>query len=200
MNECDVDRWLEWVDNALSHGVKSRHSAFHLMTLATMDAGHIPQQRTVVLRKNDMTRRTVMFHTNIKSPKIAEIHNNPNISLLFYDPGPNVQLRFSAVAHVHHGDDLAKARWQATRPFSRKCYATLTPTSSALPEPGDGLPAAIQKREMTAEEDACAEANFAVVVCNYHALDVVMLQSIGHRRLLFTWDKYGQRHNEWLVP
>ncbi len=55
-------------------------------------------------------------------------------------------------------------------------------------------------RPMTDEETRLAYEHFAVVVCRYHTLEVLMLASGGHRRVRFDWDEHGEVSHRWLVP
>ena len=82
-----IDQWANLVLAA-----KNRHHPWHTPTLANVGDG-IAQIRTVVLRSADSESRVVSCHTDSRSPKIAQLEADPNLSWHFYDRDAKVQLR-----------------------------------------------------------------------------------------------------------
>ena len=70
--------------------------------------------RTVVLRHVDPGLRQLVFHTDRRSPKLAQLARRPQGAWLFYDPIERVQLRITGPTTIHTEDACADARWQAT--------------------------------------------------------------------------------------
>lgn len=70
-------QFKEWYDAAEQAGMKEPNA----MVLATVDANHRPNTRTVLLKAFD--ERGFVFFTNYKSQKATEIDNNPEVAIQF---------------------------------------------------------------------------------------------------------------------
>eukprot|EP01048_Picozoa_sp_COSAG05_P024953 COSAG05_NODE_6118_length_1019_cov_1.235870_1_plen_116_part_10 len=101
------DEFLSCADHLLSLGVKDSNHAFHQGVFATAQESLI-QQRYVVLRRWVLARRSLIFHTDIRSPKVKAIQQNPKTSFIFYSKTDRLQLRFECVSHVHHHNRLSR--------------------------------------------------------------------------------------------
>ena len=95
----------------LHEGVRDFRHPFHKATLTTVADGR-PHGRIVILREFSEEDRTLICHCDARSPKVLEIGNNPNVSLLFYNPKKWLQLRLSGTASVHTDDDTAESQWE----------------------------------------------------------------------------------------
>lgn len=174
----------------LHHGVTRAKHAFHTLSLATVGLDGLPKCRTVVLRHVDEAARALWFHTDNRSPKFGELMRQPAATLLFYDAQAGLQVRAEASVVLHHGDDAARARWTASRPGSRLCYAARVGSSLRVPEP----PAAPTTDEGGFEHFACAE-------CRVRRLEWLDLDHAGHLRAEFLYDADGRRVDAaWLAP
>lgn len=162
---------------------------FHLPALASVNEIDGVTVRTVVLRKVDPEARTLVFHTDRRSSKFADLLQDPTIACLFYEPKERLQLRVHARATLHTQDAIAHEQWVAASPNTRSMYRTaLVPGSvvdrlqvSPAPQVGDG------------------RDNFAVVVGHIETIDWLYLHPDAHRRARFTWPE-GKRTCEWLAP
>jgi pyridoxamine 5'-phosphate oxidase len=172
----------------LTAAVESARHPFHLLTLATIDPDGLPQIRTVVLRRFDDVaddgRACVWFHTDSRSPKLAQIVRNPAVGLHWYDIERRVQVRVAAGAVVHHGDSIAREAWGRARPMSRACYGGVLPPG----EPLDSFPPA---PPVPHDDDLAGFAHFAAVGCRFDSLELLELASGGHRRLRLRLDPAG---------
>jgi hypothetical protein len=171
--------WRRLADD-LTAAVESARHPFHLLTLATIGLDAAPQIRTVVLRRFDEStgggQACVWFHTDSRSPKLAQIGHRPAVALHWYDIARRLQLRVSARAVVHHLDAVARAAWSRARPMSRACYGSPSPPG----EPLESFPAAPPVPE---EDSPAGFAHFAAVGCLFDSLELLELASGGHRRL-----------------
>ena len=165
----------------LGDGVASARAPFHTPSLATFgDQG--PEQRTVVLRIADASRRMLGCHTDARSPKIRQALANPRSSWLFYDRDRKLQLRLLGRLTVHTDDALADRRWADSRAMSRACYNTRLVPGTAVPEPPEA-PAEIVRTV----QDRAARAHFAVLSCEVSQLYWLCLDGRGHRRACLDW-------------
>ena len=189
----DLDGSLVEAWRLLEEGVTDRHSPCHTPSLGTLDAEGLPTVRTVVLRAVEQEARLLRFHTDLRSHKVAEIAAQPMVALHAYHPDRKIQLRLTGPALVHHGDEVARDAWQASRSFSRLCYGV---------EPGPG--AVIEAPwDWCQGEDGSVEAesfqNFGAVLVKVESLEWLYLAARGHRRALFDW-RSGALSQSWLVP
>lgn len=192
---------LERVFNLLAHGVKNRHDAFHTAVLATVNQQNLPEARTVVFRRFERELRFALFcHVDRRSPKAAEIENNPQVSWLFYHSPERIQLRCRGTAVIHTNDETADAQWQSSQLFSRRCYCGAAPGTPA-DTPSSGLPEFLENRSPTLEEtEEMGRQNFAVIETAISEMDVYELNVRGHRRSLFVFNENGEIELRWLTP
>jgi hypothetical protein len=173
----------------LARGVADRRSAFHTPTLATIGRDGAPRARTLVLRGFDAPTRTLRLHTDARSAKPAELVRDPRCCLHVYDAGQQVQLRLDCVAQVHREDALAEAAWDASRPFSRMCYAI---------EPAPGTP--LDAPPEAPRDSEAGRPHFAVLALRFDRLEWLWLAAEGHRRARLAWTPDGTPEATWLSP
>ncbi|WP_336489950.1 pyridoxamine 5'-phosphate oxidase family protein [Methylobacterium nigriterrae] len=177
----------------LAEGVGRAGSAFHLPSLATVDAAGRPRVRTVVLRAAERAAGTLRVHCDRRSGKAAEIAARGFCALHAYDPGSAVQIRVEGRASLHAADAVAEAAWAESRPMSRACYGiapgpgTALPRASAyaLPDPDGAL--------------GLGRPNFCAILVQAECLDLLYLDRRGHRRAGWTRGEEGWT-GRWLVP
>jgi hypothetical protein len=87
----------------LERGVTERaHPARH-PTLATVGP-HGPEARTLVLRAADRAAARLELHTDLTSPKMAQIGADPRVALHVWVPEDRLQIRMRATVEVLPGD------------------------------------------------------------------------------------------------
>ena len=172
----------------LERGVKDRKSAFHTPSVATITTAGHPTIRTVVLRGCDTNAKTLRFHTDTRSGKIAELTENPNAAMHFYDAGAKIQLRRTVKLETLSGDAYDTA-WAATRPMSRECYQVTQSPGSSIDEP--------YQVAFDADATRDGEDHFVPVAAHVYQMEWLYLAARGHRRALFDFAADTQN---WLVP
>jgi pyridoxamine 5'-phosphate oxidase len=164
-------------------GLQSVSHPFHVMAVATVDADGVPDARTLVLRGFDPVGRELRFHTDARAPKLDHLRTQPRVTLLFYDDSVRLQVRIPAMATIHREDGTAAAAWGSSAEQTRDPYA-------AADGPGVELewdaPSAYPPTPQV--DDPVAFGNFVLVTCRFDAMDVLELNSAGHRRVVFAWD------------
>ena len=161
----------------LAKAAKSRKSPMHTPVVATTDA----DARVMVLRAWDREARTLRFHTDARSPKVAAMRADGRVGVLFYDAPQKVQIRCRGTASVEQEGARADAAWGAASAFARRCYMGAGPGSEAA-EPTSGLPASVEGHEPTAQDLLPARENFAIVLVQVASADWLYLAHTGHRR------------------
>jgi hypothetical protein len=167
----------------LIRGVHDRHSPARHPTLATVSSEGLPQARTVVLRKADRTNGRLEIHTNLFSPKVAELKATPVAALHVWDSGSRLQIRVQADAVIALGDDVAET-WSRVPERSRTAYSRSSVPGSLIPE-------------ATAYEPTPDAAAFAVVHLDIRLMDLLHLGP-QHRRAQFVRD--GGWVGHWVTP
>lgn len=181
-------------------GGRSFRAPFHSGTLGTIGEDG-PNLRTVILRGADGPSRRIWCHTDIRSPKIVELRADDRIGWTFYDAPTRLQFRAWGRAIIHHGDDTARARWQATVLNSRRIYHAVAPPSSISPVATGGLPPELDDERWNAAYSERGEANFVALETVITRLEALYLHHAGHRRASFRYDGGGTRTAaDWLIP
>jgi pyridoxamine 5'-phosphate oxidase len=196
LKSVEADTWT-----LLSRAVEDRGSGWRLPVVASRsDAG--VRQRTMVLRAVDVAQRTMLVHTDVRSPKVTQIRADDRVSMLFYDSVLAVQLSVTATASIHTTDGLADDLWQASHPLSLKyClgpYAPGTPVAA----PTVNMPEDWIDRTPTHESLNDARRNFAVVAFAVRNIDWLSLSRAGNLRAIFeyTIDHPESVNRQWLAP
>jgi hypothetical protein len=180
----------------LVHGQRQRQHSFHQGVLATMSARG-PAARYVVLRGVDRERGVLAFHTDARSPKLAEIQAMPKVSWCFH--GQHVQLRLRGTASIHRNDAPADNAWQLCSNAMRRAYLAEQPPGSRCDGPVAGAYSAEDGAPLRPDQVERARANFALVQVRLVELDWLHLAASGHRRAGFL--REGERWlQEWRLP
>jgi pyridoxine/pyridoxamine 5'-phosphate oxidase len=172
----------------LFKAARSRHGGFHTPAVASLGPDGMPQVRTVVLRNAARDRAELTFHTDRRSPKVAQLKSQPRVQWLFYDAQARTQLRVDAIADIISEGPVKEARWEASHPMSRECYRVALPPSSQVDRP-ESIPAPLPN----------GHEHFCVVHTRVIAIDWLYLHHQGHRRARFEYNDAGI-HATWLVP
>jgi pyridoxamine 5'-phosphate oxidase len=181
----------------LARGTADRRSAFHTPSIASIGLDGAPTQRTMILRKADSQARTLRFHTDIRSAKIAESQQNPRVSILGYSVSDKIQLRLSGVAHIEKHSELADNVWANMRDQSRVGYAQQDMPGKAIDAPDMTVPPI----ELRADEPLAeiAREHFCLFIVEINCIDWVYLNVSGNRRAQFSWSN-GNLTSRWLAP
>ena len=186
----DLDAILPAAFRLFSRGVADRRSAFHTPTIATIAHG-LPALRTVVLRGFDPVLRTLTFHTDVRSAKVAALIANPMAALHAYDAGQKIQIRATGPVTLHEADDAADGAWERSSPPARRTYAILPAPGTAIASPADA--------DLDGQDLAATRAVFRRADLTITHLEWLYLAATGHRRARFTWTD-DALSSTWLVP
>jgi pyridoxamine 5'-phosphate oxidase len=178
MEELKIALKLLWdeVDLALS---EPKHP-WHLPSLSTISESG-PQQRTVVLRDVTLATQSLVFFTDYRSAKVAEITKDNRASVLLYHPQKKWQLRLQGPIKLHY-QNAVSSKYFNTIPVHR-----LGDYESAL-SPGSSLMAKTESLKGSAPE------HFAVLEFKTMSLDFLRLLPDGHLRLAARYSNEGKRN------
>lgn len=171
--------------------VADRRAAFRLASLATTGADGWPDSRTVVLRQADRAARTVRFHTDRRSPKVAALAADPRCTMVFYDHAAKVQVRLKGRAALPGADAPAAALWRDLPAASRAPYAQAAAPSAPIrtPDAAEGSAPA---------DETVGFANFISVLVHIESIDWLFLCARRHCRALICYEPSASR--TWLAP
>ena len=151
------------------------------LVLATVGDGEA-QARSVVLREVDAAARELIFFTDARSAKVAQIEAQPIGTLLCWSSRIGWQLRMRVTLQLQSSGLQVSSRWARLK---------LTPAAQDYLSP---LPPGSPVAERYAPERA-SRNHFAVVTARVLSIDWLELHADGHRRAYF-----GPDGAMWLQP
>ena len=190
---------FEDIKKNLIIGVKDRKHTFHTPVFCNIGNQKGIESRVVVLREFDSNNMMLNFHTDIRSPKIADLMQNNNSLFVFYDQKLKVQLRIKTISSINNQNIITEKMWERTKLVSRKCYLTQKPPSSVTSLPEDGIDDNLKGKEPTLEESEKGYKNFTVVQNQIYQIDWLYLAASGHRRLKIIL-KDSAPSFDWIIP
>ena len=189
---------LELIFNMIDRGVKEGKDDFHTMVFSNLRHDKV-ESRCVVLRDFNKENKTLVFNSDVRSPKVNAIQKNPETQCLFYHFKDKTQLRISTYSTVHINDDIHSKFWDNTAISSRKCYLTKYAPSQTIEIMDDGLPDHLFGKIPTLEESEAGKINFAVIMNQILSIDWLYLSSKGHQRARYDFSGKSLK-KEWLAP
>ena len=164
----------------LARATHVRGHAWRVLALATVD-GARAAARNVVLREVRADHRQLVFYSDSRAPKVAQLSAHPLGSLLAWSTALRWQLRLEVSLSVADSGPDVSSRWAQVQrsPGAQDYLANASP----------GTPVDCYGSECG------AQPHFAVVTAHVTAIDWLELHAQGHRRARF--DEQGAR---WLAP
>ncbi|RAP31857.1 hypothetical protein DID75_05750 [Candidatus Marinamargulisbacteria bacterium SCGC AG-410-N11] len=185
----DSTEILNEVNKLMDIGVDSSRHPFHQCYFASHNKSDI-ELRTVVLRRWNLNRRSIIFHTDIRSPKVEQVRSNPSTSLLFYSKEDLLQVRFKAKSHIHTNNRLSAFMFSKTTKNQQQCYKSINAPSTKISKENH-LSGANLKNPIN---------NFSVCVSNFNQMEVLFLNHKKHIRILYEWDRFNKQRHSFLNP
>lgn len=164
--------------------------------------------RTVVLREVDADARLLVFYTDSRARKVAQIRAQPQATLLAWCPSLGWQLRLRARLAVDTGGLAVSSRWAQLKmhPAAQDYLSPLPPGTAlpvqhgtATPPPDGGAPPPPPEAAPPHDghaPDRSSREHFAVVFATVEQIDWLELHPEGHRRAGFSAEGRGL----WLTP
>lgn len=169
LDQLDAKLWTE-----LSRARHAKGHGWRTPVLATLDQQHLPQVRTVVLRDSDRQARRFTIYSDRRSPKVAELRDQPRCSLLFWCPRRRWQLRVNGEAQIDTTSEAVSAVWSNLQHSpAAGDYLTVHP-------PGSLLTAATTTDAVRDSHALC------LITVSAISMDWLALRRSGHQRALIT--------------
>ena len=175
------------ISKQLRLGANDSRHPFRFVNLCTLD-GNQPDSRYVVLRefKEDLA---LLFYTDSRSEKVAQINKNPNASLLFYHPEERCQVKVSGKANIVTNTEILKEHWNNVQTEAKKGYQSVLAPKTAVSQPEEGW----------AQELEYQSKYFSIIKVQAEQIECLQLDGEGHLRISFN-KKQEDWHPTWLVP
>ncbi|MEL4069972.1 pyridoxamine 5'-phosphate oxidase family protein [Ochrobactrum sp. GPK 3] len=191
IEEVELAAWAE-----LEAAAASPESGFRYVNLCSVDAENLPQARMVVLRRTDVTKRMLEFHTDTRSAKWREFSAHPYATLLGYCSQTRLQLRLQGTVELHaQGSAVAETAWEILPARTRATYAG--------GPPGDERAFVTDEQPFVSElaDGAEGKEHFGVLAFRADTLDWFQLRREGNLRARFSYDPAGVViASEWINP
>jgi hypothetical protein len=171
----ELNRLYERTWLLLKCGIENRKHPFHTPVVCTIRNSE-PRSRTVILRSADELKRTLRFHTDIRSSKISDIRSLNRLSWTFYSIEDKLQVSVQSEAVLHHENEITSFIWSAMSAMSQQTYSVFDPPGTVVtnePSLVDGY------------------QNFCVVECEMISMEVLSLHHTGNIRAIFKVDQEG---------
>ena len=168
----------------LNRGALDPKHPFRFLTLATSGA-QFPQVRTVVLRHMSPAMEFLVY-TDVRTAKVRDLLETPRVSLLFYHPKKQVQVRVKAIATLHVEDALAQEHWKRVPEKRQSEYKSGLVPGTRIETPGLGW------------ETQSESTHFSVLKFSPLSIEALQLAREGHLRMQFELAAGWQ--GTWLVP
>lgn len=124
---------------SLHAAVRDDDHPFKPMQAATIGADGWPNVRTVLLRGVSERENRLTFHTDLRSPKIAELSREPRIALVCVDTARSLQLRVAGESRIVRDEQTRRAAWQASPDHDLIAYRTRLAPGTPMHDAGDAL-------------------------------------------------------------
>ena len=190
-NSDTPDRATLKVKNHLKKTATGNNREMRFFSISSIDMQtHTVSSRMVVLRKF-YPDWTVRFYTDNRTKKVSEIEQCPKVSLLFWDPTENLQVRLKAEAIIHNRDEPALKEWTEINKESRKQYTSILKPGTVIPAP---------EKAFNWPENYHSDY-FSVVDCTPFDIEILQLNSLEHLSLKFSRiNKDSEWKGGWIVP
>ena len=156
----------------LQQAAQQREHDWRTMVLATVHDDEA-QARSVVLREVDAAARELVFFTDARSAKVAQMRQRPAGTLLCWSPSLSWQLRLRVQLEVQTAGLRVSSRWARLK-LTPAAQDYLSPLPPGSPLTGAGAP------------ERASREHFAVVHARIATIDWLELHDGGHRRARFS--------------
>jgi hypothetical protein len=195
----DLELTLNYIMTECSIATKHHKHELRQLYLSTFGEKY-PELRTLVFRRQNLKEGHLIFHTDIRSKKFAELKNNPHASLMGYNHSKKYQIRFRGVVTMHVQDAIAMSDWNNLSASSRRTYLTQHSPGEFSSGPSSGFDENSIDPIPEEEMSELGLSRFVVCVFKAQQIEWLFLNPEGHRRALYTFDSKSNWLGQWLQP
>ncbi|MEM6802348.1 MAG: pyridoxamine 5'-phosphate oxidase family protein [Bacteroidota bacterium] len=160
---------------------------FRFLCMASRTSSGV-SQRYIVLRGID-GKGQLLFYTDARSKKVAELTTCSEVSLLLYHPNKKLQVKVEGNAFIQRHTETSQKHWIRIQGIGRRAYSPLLAPGTAIENP---IEAHHWPEEMTAE-------HFCLIQIEIQEMEVLQLNRLEHLRASFK--KRGKLwERSWIAP
>lgn len=159
---------------------------YHFMVMGTVGLDRMARLRTVVLRKVEEDL-SLWCYTDRRSKKVMHLVENDKVSLLFYDPGKQVQLKVEGLGGLVEDENLLNSIYKNLSADATRDYRTRSAPGSNISSPSE-------------VEYLDAEHHLGAIRIRPFKIEYLRLGKPDHLRARFSKDESGSWEGEYLVP
>ena len=184
----------------IKHGIQSRRSNYHSMSVHYITSTNTPRSVIMIPRSFDEKEHTLRTHTDFRSPKVQHLKSNPNVSLLFWCREQKTQMILTGKATIAHTNHLTKATWDTMQNMSKVCYcADIAPGTQTMSSSNGFSTEQWQNRKDIVDTEF-AYNNFAMVCVKIASVERLDLSASGHQKIIFRTTEHKDWTHEWISP
>jgi len=125
--------------DCLAAAASESDHAFNAMQASTIGLDGAPNVRTVALRRVSEPENLIVFHTDLRSPKVAELDREPRIALVGIDFDRKRQIRVFGEARIIRDGPARVDAWNTSCDHDLIQYRTLLAPGTPIAEPRDAF-------------------------------------------------------------
>ena len=168
---------------------------FKAMQAATIGLDGAPNVRTVELRRVSEPENLITFHTDVRSPKVAELRREPKITLVGVETDRNRQIRVFGKSRILRDGAARLDAWESSSDRTLILYRTLLAPGTPICQPRDAF-----GEDCGAQPSDEGLAHFCVVEVSPFRIDWLDLSAVdGPERVLFIRNGSIWEHS-WIAP
>jgi len=194
LDNIEKEIWLR-----LFNGAVKPKDPFGYFTIGSKSGASF-RLRTVVLRKTNISEKTILLYTDIRSQKWKDWQKDIEAKALFYDGYSKIQVILDGEVELIQSGNLWEDSWQKTSMKSRKSYMTELPPGTPFTEKTTGLSEGMEDRDPKLEESEPYRVNFGLVRFQTIQMEYLHLDKTGNSRALFQYDQERKFNASWLIP
>jgi len=178
LDEIEAEVWQQ-----LGRAARDKSHPWRTSVLATVK-GEMADARLVVLREVDARQKQLLFYTDERAGKVAQLLNHPLGTMVMWSAAMGWQLRCRVRLAIEMSGLAASSRWARIK-LSPAAQDYLSPLPPGTPLADPAVPM----------HGTVARDYFAVIDASIESIDWLELHADGHRRAVF--DREGSR---WVQP
>ncbi|WP_114814933.1 pyridoxamine 5'-phosphate oxidase family protein [Paraburkholderia kururiensis] len=183
--------------DSLAASVREDSLPFKVMQAGTIGLDGSPNVRTVLLRGVSERENLLTFHTDLRSPKVAELSREPRIALVAVDAARSQQIRVSGEARIVRDGQARLDAWHASPDHDLIAYRTRLAPGTPMRHADDALGASHDPHDVPGPAEGFQ--HFCVVEVRPARLDWLDLS--GARPLRACYAREGDRWiHRWIAP
>ncbi len=156
-----------------------------------------PEIRTLVLRRVEVGSRSLIWHSDVRSPKFSQLERAGETSVHFWTPTHRVQLVVRGESQTLSSGELVDQEWKSSQLTSRRAYLGKMPPGAKADAMTVNFPTEFETRPPTDAESQAGKENFGVISTVVQEMDLLILRQTGNVRAMYRWNDHDLANQQW---